>query len=188
MIHFFKRMSFPRAVILVCSLGSLVLGVLVFLRSQRLTEVKQELVKVKEIVKEIQADAMRLDSLNAIAITGKYTAQSEPESYIRAITADGKINIGQVDITKRTQSLKGVEDNIYKIAPRSKTQRYTLGQIGNFLFKLEQDSRRVKVTRLKMTPADKVSPGEVGKGQWVFEADLTTRSKIETPAAASSQG
>ena len=51
------RMSFPRAVILICTLGSLTLGVLVYLRSQRLDEVHNELKRVKDLVREIQTDA-----------------------------------------------------------------------------------------------------------------------------------
>lgn len=178
------RLSFPRAVILFCSLGSVVLGTLVYLRSQRLAEVKQELVKVKEVVAEIQSDAYRLDSLLRSASSDIFSAQSEPQFYIRAIATDGKVNMGQMDIVESTKSpTKNVEDTIYKITPMTKSQRFTRGQIGNFLFKLENDSPRVKVTRVKLTPYEKISPGEIGKDQWNFEADLTTRTKLDSAPA-----
>jgi hypothetical protein len=182
-------MSFPRAVILFCSLGSLVLGVLVYLRSQRLDQVHAELKQVKEIVKEIQTDAYRLSHLKRSAEAEKFKAQDEPESYIRGIATDAKVNMGQVDISKHTKSpARNIEDNIYKITPQTKTQRFSRGQIGNFLFKLESDSRRVKVTRIKLTPFEKISPGEVGKDSWVFEAELTTRLKLDSaPAPAPSE-
>lgn len=180
MKSFLARMSFPRAVILFCSLGSLVLGTLVYLRSQRLTEVEQELRKVKEIVAEIQADAYRLDALQDSDSKDAFSAQSEPEFYIRAIATDEKVNMGQMDTTKSTKSpAKGIEDTTFKITPQTKSQRFTRGQIGNFLFKLENDSRRVKVTRVKLTPYEKISPGEIGKDQWNLEADLTTRTKLD---------
>ncbi len=67
-------------------------------------------------------------------------------------------------------------------APAEKTQRFTLGQIGNFLYKLEADSRRVKVTYFKIQPFEKVAPGQVGKDAWNFEAELTTRGKDEKSA------
>lgn len=182
MKSFFGSMSFPRAVILFCSLGSLVLGALVYLRAQRLGEVKDELTRVPALVKEIQTDAYRLSDLLRSASTDKFKAQSEPESFIRSIAVDSKINMGQIDIVKTPKSpAKGIEDMIYKITPQTKTQRFTRGQIGNFLYKLEFDSPRVKVTRMKLTPFEKVAPGEIGKDSWVYEAELTTRSKLEAP-------
>lgn len=175
------KLSFPRAVILFCTIGSMGLGVLVYLRSQRLAEVLAELRAVPQIVRDIQTDAYRLSELQASASAEKFKAQSEPESYIRSIAVNERIGMGQIDIVKSTKSpARGIEDNIYKMTPQTKSQRYTRGQIGNFLFTLEDDSRRVKVTRIKLTPYEKVSPGEVGKDLWNFEADLTTRTKLET--------
>lgn len=186
---FLGRMSFPRAVILFCSLGSLTLGVLVYLRSERLDEVHNELRRVKDIVREIQTDAYRLDDLQASASTEKFKAQEELESYIRAVAGEDTIKMGQLDLTKGSKSpARGIEDKVYKIVPGVKTQHYLRGQIGNFLYKLEKDSRRVKVTRLKLTPFDKVVPGEIGKDRWIFDADLTTRTKLETAPPAGDQG
>jgi len=173
-------MSFPRMVILVCSLGSLALGVLVYLRMHRLSEVQSELARVPEVVKEIQSNAYRLSDLQTRASAEKFKGQEEPETYIRSTAGGPNINLGQVNISHSNKSpARGIEDTIYKIEPQLKTQRFSLGQIGNFLYKLEFDSRRVKVTRIKIVPAEKVAPGEVGKNQWVFDADLTTRTKTE---------
>ena len=190
MKNFFARMSFPRAVILFCSLGSVVLGVLVYLRRQRLNEVNDELQRVPAIVKEIQTDAYRLSDLLRSASTETLKAQTEPESYIRNIAGDDKISMGQIDINKNDKSpAKGIMDNIYKMTPQTKSQRYSRGQIGNFLYKLEYDSRRVKVTRLKLTPfGEKIAPGEIGKDNWVFEAELTTRTKTDPGPATAPEG
>lgn len=179
-MSFFQRMSFPRIVILVCGLGSLVFGVLVYQRTTRLAEVHAELGKVKDVVREIQTDAYRLADLQRSASAEKFKGQDEPETYIRQVAADGNINMGQVQITSSTKSpARGIEDRVYKITPAEKTQRFTLGQIGNFLYKLEADSRRVRVTYFKLQPFEKVTPGQVGKDAWNFEAELTTRSKDE---------
>jgi hypothetical protein len=178
--QFFARMSFPRGVILFCSLGSLVLGFLVYRHAQRLAEVKSELGRVKQLVVDIQTDAYRLSDLQRSASAEKFKAQSETESYIRAIAGDGMINMGQIDISKNVKiNTRTTEDRVYKITPQTKGQRFSRGQIGNFLYKLEKDSRSVKVTRLKLTPYEKVAPGEIGRDQWVYEAELTTRSKVE---------
>jgi len=179
------RLSFPRLVILVCSLGSIALGVMVYMRTQRLSDVKAELQRVPTLVKEIQSNAYRLSDLQSRANAEKFKGQTEPESYIRQIAGGPNINIGQVNISHTSKTpARGIEDTIYKIEPQLKNQRFSLGQIGNFLYKLEAESRRVKVTRIKLVPAEKVAPGEVGKNQWVFDADLTTRAKTE-PATKS---
>jgi hypothetical protein len=174
-------MSFPRVVIVACTAGSLAFGVLVYLRTQRLAEVHQELETVDEVVREIQTDAYRLAELQKAASADGMKGQEEPETYIRQVAADTNINMGQLSITKSDKGLtKGVKDFLYKMAPAEKSQRFTLGQVGNFLYKLEADSRRVKVTQLKLTPYEKVSPGQVGKDAWNFEAELTTRKKTDS--------
>lgn len=189
MSNFLGRMSFPRAVILFCSLGSLVLGVLVYLRTQRLEEIKSELRQVEGVMREIQTDAYTLNDLQRIEGAEKFKAQSAPQSYIRSIGTDDKIRMGQLDVGENTNTpFRGVEDKVYTIKPMSKTQKYTRGQVGNFLWKLENDSRRVKVTRVKLTPAEKLSPGQLGKDEWIFEAELTTRSKVDTTPAPAATG
>jgi hypothetical protein len=186
---FFARMSFPRAVILFCTLGSVAMGVLVFDRTRRLAAVQDELRRVKEIVKEIQTDAYRLDELQRSAGAEKFGAQEELETFIRKIAADVNINMGQLDFQKRThEPQKGVLDNICKMSPQSKAPHYNRGQIGNFLYTLERDSHRVKVTRLKLTPSDKAVAGEVGKDRWNFEAELTTRTKVDTTPPSGDRG
>jgi hypothetical protein len=187
--HFFARMSFPRAVILFCTLGSVALGVLVWLRAQRLAEVKEELARVPEIVREIQTDAYRLDDLQRSADSEKFKAQSEPLTYIQGIGAEKNVNMGQLKIDSSDKTpARGIEDKIYKISPDTKAQKYPRLQIANFLYRLEEASRRVKITRLKLTPFEKVSPGEVVKDQWTFEADLTTRTKLDTAPTGGGQG
>ena len=189
MKSFFGKMSFPRAVILFCSLGSVVMGALVFDRTRRLADVHEELRRVKEVIKEIQTDAYRLDDLQRSAGAEKFAAQDELETYIRKIAGEDNIDMGQLDFQKRPhEPARGILDNICKISPQSKTPHYNRGQIGNFLYTLERDSQRVKVTRLKLTPSDKAVAGEVGKDRWNFEAELTTRTKSDTTPAAGDRG
>ena len=186
---FFAQMSFPRAVILFCSLGSLVMGALVYQRSQRLDEVHDELRRVKDVLKEIHTDAYRLDELKRSADAESFKAQEEIETYIRSIAGQDNVDMGQLDFQRSThEPSRDVLDNICKMTPLSKTKRYNRGQIGNFLYRLEHDSPRVKVTRLKLTPADKAVAGEVGNDSWNFEASLTTRTKKEAAPAAGDRG
>ncbi len=189
MREFFARMNFPRAVILFCTLGSLVMGVLVFQRHRRLSQVESELRQVRTVLKEIQTDAYRLSDLQRFASAEKFKTQSEPETYIRNIAADDRIKVGQVEISQHTNTpSRGIEDRIFKIKPQSKSQKYHRSHVGNFLFKLESDSRRVRVTSIKLNPIEKLDPGELGKDEWIFEAELTSRSKVEAAPPPPAQG
>jgi hypothetical protein len=173
------KLNFPRAVIVLCSLGSLALGWFVYERSERLAQVESDLARVEGVVRSISEHAYRVNDLMRISSDEKFKAQGDIESYIRRVAADGKINMGQVDVNRRTDNpSKEIEDVVCTIKPMAKTQRYTRGQVGNFLFKLESDSRRVKVTRVKLTPYERLSPGEIGDDYWVFEAELTSRVNL----------
>ena len=98
------------------------------------------------------------------------------------IAADDElVGIGQVKIDPTTRSPgKDIEDKIYKIRPANKNQRYDRKRVGNFLYKLEAESRRVKVTSLDLRPADNLKPGEIGDDRWTFEASITSRSQTSS--------
>jgi hypothetical protein len=187
--RFFSNLNFPRAVILLCLTGSLVLGWLVFQRTRRLAEVQGELAQVPELLRDIQTKAFQLDALQVRQTTEKFKGQQNAETYIRDTGADDLANMGQLDITPQSRpSIAGVEDRIYKIKPSVKSRDYGRGNIGNFLYLLEKNSHRVKVTSINLTPAKKVKPGEIGDDRWTFEAEVMSRSKLEAkPATPPSQ-
>ncbi len=183
MKSFFANLNFPRAVILFCLLGSMVLGWLVFQRSRRLGEVEDELARVENLLREIQIDAYRLNDLQQLYAKQKFKGQDSAETYIRDIAADDLTKIGQVDIVPRRQvPTAEFEDQIYTIKPMEKTQDFSRSMIGNFFFKLESDSGRLKVTSIHLEPSEKLKAGEIGKDRWTFEAAVTSRSKIEKKA------
>ena len=184
MKNLFSRMSFPRAVVLFCSLGSLVLGALVYTRTKRLTQVEAQLEDVRDIVKEIQTDAYRLDDLQTHARSDKFRAQSEPLAYIRSVGGGENVNTGSLDIDTSEKPQRNYRDLIYTVTPTESKRKYPRLQIGNFLFRLEEGSPRMKVTRIKLTPTEKIAPGEIGKDQWTFEIQVTTRTKLETAPPA----
>jgi len=181
MKDFFANMNFPRAVILFSLTGSAVLGYLVYQQTERLKELELELRRAPAVVTQIQQSAMRLDELNQAADReGLKGEQSDPELYIRRVAATDNVNIGQVDISVSASTpARGLEDRKYKIRPTNKNERFSRGGIGNFLYKLEADSRRVKVTSVKMTPVERVKPGEVGNDSWTFEVEITSRQTVE---------
>jgi len=179
MLNFFRNMSFPRAVILVSLVASCVLGYFVREKTQRLDEVHSELKKVPALVTEIQQLGIELTQYQDIANTDNVGSDGDFDPYIRATGADPFVQIGQLSVSPSQRNPeKDIVDRIYTIKPAQKTQKYHQSKIGNFLYKLEADSRRVKVTRFKLTPFKKVNPGEVGSGQWTFEATITSRSRV----------
>lgn len=175
MSDFFRQMNFPRAVILVSLLASVVMGWFVYEKTARLEEVHGELERVPAVVREIQRLGIELQQYEDISGPGT-EADFDYDPYIRSIAAAPRVGIGQVriDPSQRDYS-RDVEDRTYQIRLQNKTQKYHQSKIGNFLYKLESDNRRVKVTRLKLTPAETVRPGEIGRDSWTFEAAITER-------------
>ena len=177
----FRDMTFPRGVILVSLVASAVLGYFVWARGSRLEEIHEELREVKSVCRQIQELGVELDQLQRAKKREGLAAQNDPETYIRSIGTHERVGIGQIEITPSTKTpMRGVEDRIYKIRPANKSQRYSRSQIGNFLYQLEAESRRVRVTSVKLLPFKKLKAGEIGDDVWTFEAAITSRSQVES--------
>lgn len=174
-------LNFPRIVIIVALSLSGALGWLVYQRANRLEEIQTELKQVPNLVRDIQKLGIELNNYQEAASGEILKGEDyDAETYIREIAADQAVNIGQVRTQPSTKSpYRDVEDHIYKIQPDTRNPRFTRSQIGNFLYKLEADSRRVRVTSLKLTPANKIKPGQIGDDIWTFDAAITTREKVE---------
>ena len=178
---FLRNMNFPRAVIFVSFTASAVLGYFVYEKRSRLAEIERELYEVEHtLAKEIQQMGIELAQYQELGTGSTTGAEFDFDPYIRSIAAtETLVEIGEVEISPlRKNPSKDVQDSIYKIKPFNKNKRLTRSRIGNFLYKLEADSRRVKVTSLKLTPFKKVKPGEVGEDVWTFEASITSRSQV----------
>lgn len=173
----FQAMTFPRWVIVVMVISSSVLGYFVYERSQRLEQVKQDLqVRVPRLAQEIQQLAMELDDLQDRADKENLKGEAKPEYYIQTIAHSDVTRIGEVNVTpQRPKSYKGFEDHTYTIKPVNKSAKFYRNQIGNFLYKLEADSRKVRVTKIDLKPTDPVKTGEIGPDEWTFTVELTSR-------------
>ena len=180
-MNFIRSLNFPRCVIIVSLILSTALGYLVYERGQRLEQIHSELKLVPQLVRDIQKLGIELNNYQEVSSGEILKGEDyDAETYIREIAADPNVNIGQVKTTPSKKSpYREVEDHIYKIVPDSRNPRFTRSQIGNFLYKLESASRRVRVTSVKLIPSSKVKAGEVGDDIWTFEAAITTREKVE---------
>ena len=86
--------------------------------------------------------------------------------------------LAQHDHAKRVayeDRVNDVVDKTYKIDPADKNRPYSRVYISNFLYRLEEKSRRVKVTHLKLQPVQKQQPDEFGGNAWTFDAIITSR-------------
>jgi hypothetical protein len=171
-------MTLPRFIIFGCLMASAVLGYFVFVRMERLEQVKDELVLVKKVIKEIQQDAVELERLQALSRDDKFKEEETAEDFIRAIADQRVVQLGQVKLSNKKKPGKGVEDHIYTIQPvHKKEQKFHRDQIGNFLYRLEEQGSHVKVTSIVLKPHDKVRPGEFGNDEWTYDIELTSRTK-----------
>ena len=175
MKNFFVNMNFPRAVIVVSLLASIVLAWLLAEGYGRRTEVRAEIARTPQDIRVIQELALRLDKLQSLADRETIGALNDLAVYVRGHARHDRVKIGQVDTTpSETQFSKDIVDVRVKVKPQ-KDRHYSRGQIGNYLYRLEAGSPRVKVTSLKMILANKIRPGEISDDFWDFEAEITAR-------------
>jgi hypothetical protein len=173
----FRAMSFPRWVILLMAISSSVLAYFVYERTQRLELVQSQLrTGVPTLAREVQMLAMELDDLQDRADKENLKGEAKPEYYIQSIAHSDVTRIGEVNVTpQRPKSYKGFEDHTYTIKPVDKNAEFFRNQIGNFLYKLEADSRKVQVTKIDLKPTSPVKLGEIGPDTWTFTVELTSR-------------
>ncbi len=185
---FFQGLNFPRFVILVSFLASAGLGWFVYDSNARLKEVEANL-KPERVDKEItlmQELGMELERYQEkVALSGSSTQQDLP-TFIRNTAASPAVGLGQLTVTPMTPKAYGKdsEDLVYKISPKHSSNSYNRKSIANFLYKLEKDNRRVKVTSYDVKPhtgsqrAKAAKPGEIfAQDTWTFEAEITLRTK-----------
>ncbi len=180
-MKFLSDLNFPRVVILGSLLASAVTGYFVYVNKARLTQLKQDVKNAPGVVRDIQMAALELEGLREAASREGLKGEGDPEFYIRTIAQAENVDIGQVEVFPSTSvPARGVEDRRYKVKPAEKTSYFRRGSIANFLYKLEADSRRVRVTHVKIEPHEKLKPGQIGKDFWKFEAEITSRQAVAT--------
>ena len=179
---FFADLNLARGIILVSAIGCLVLGFLGWQRHQQLSEMKDQLnTSIKPLVKDLMQTAQRHSALAKTYKDDDLDAQKDLETYIRKVAAKDKIQIGNVNMTfTPEQRTKTIVDKVYRIKSDSRERAFQRLRIANFLYTLEYDSRRVKVTDLKLEVSEKrPKPHEVPADEWFFEAEVTSRQRAE---------
>lgn len=177
---FFAGMNLARAIILLSLLGSIGLA---WFGATRRTEVKELRAALASTVPSIVSDIQQLSEVHTKLTRDKdgdqFLRQATPELYIRGIGDKPNLSLGQLTLDpKKDYPTKGIIDQKYRIVPEKKDRAYSRGQISEFLYYLEAESRRVRVTDVKIDLVDsKTKPHEIPRDAWTFEAEVTSRQK-----------
>ncbi len=143
--------------------------------------------EVRRVALDTRNKARRFTVLQKQSEREGLEGQSDPVSYIRRIAASSDVKLGDttVDPPSEAENIKGVLDTRYSIKPSSRDRGFPRLNIANFLYKLESESRRMRVTRVSMEPEAKSTKPELvlDNDSWRWEAEVTSRTKIEAPPA-----
>jgi AcrR family transcriptional regulator len=150
---------------------------------------KQELVfslceeSFAKLVRELETLGRKHSQLTKAKKAEGFTETEGLNNYIeRAITNDG-VELGEHGTDPSTVSVtKGIVDKKIRIKPTSRDKVFPRSKIANFLYKLEADSRRIRVTDLKIELGgkNKVREHEIPDDtQWTYEVEITSRQREE---------
>ncbi|MFT5290130.1 MAG: hypothetical protein ACI8QS_001966 [Planctomycetota bacterium] len=183
MFEFFKNLNFPRGVILLSALVSCALGYFVYTGQQRMIEIENEGVQARGLVRQIQELGFSIEELSVLRSgEGLIGVSDDVELYVRRIAKGPLVVMGDIVVSPTTRTAgAGLEDVIYTLRSSDREADFSRTALGNFLFKLEADSKRVVVTKVEFTPGNgRLRPGEIGDDRWSFVVDVTTRQRTDT--------
>lgn len=191
---FFQQMNLARAIMLLALIGSVVLASIGWKHHTELEELRlNEDKDVPKLVQQIEQLARRHTQLSKALRQENLVGQADLESYIRKVATADKVEVGDLKLLPADdQRTKGIVDKKYTIKISDRERQFARSRISNFLYKLESESRRVKVTHLVFETAEKkLKPHELPNDMWTFEAEVTSRQRVEeggpsspAPAAA----
>jgi len=172
-----------RIMIVLLVLGSAFLGWTAYKQHQRILYLRSALAPdgfVPRTVASIQQNAENYANYKDRAATDQLK-DDDPSVYIRGLAGHPNINIGRVEVAwKGSEVGRGISQNDYRIEPTDAKATFDRRNIANFLYKLEEDSRRVKVTFVSLTPATKVEEGGRPQDLWRMTAAISTRERKAT--------
>ena len=179
-MSFFQNMNLARAIILLSILGSCAVGWFGWQKSKELEDLRLSLeVRVPKLGQEIQALSLRHTSLRDERNSDGLAGEPNPSSYIRRVGDEKNVNIGDLDVDpSESRPSPGLVDKKYRIRPSNKELKYKRMRISNFLYKLEASSPRVRVTGIRIDPAQRrLRPNQLPDDWWVFDIEVTSRQK-----------
>lgn len=178
MSDLFKNMNLARFIIVVTIPLAIGLGFFQSSQAQRVEDIQTDLDKrVPKMLSQIQQLAVDHTRLKSELSGEGLSGEASPQTYIRKIATSSRVEIGDVKITesKRTP-FTGIEDRIYTIRPSDSERGFQRLKISNLLYKLEEDSSRIKVTDVSIDIAQRrVKNHIVPEDKWTFTTQVTSR-------------
>jgi len=181
MKQFFANMNLARWIVLLSLVAAVSLGVFGWKLHQRRIELEGALeASVPKRAQDVQVLARRCSRLNKEFEREGLKAQDNPEQYIRSLASHPQVGLGSVNVTSKTDTrAKGVADLKFTISPLESKAAHGRDRISNYMWKLEAESRRVRVTSISLDQKGKFEPWETGDDQWEWEIEVTSRQKRE---------
>lgn len=179
---FFKNMNMARGIILGSLVLSLALAYLGWVQHTKRVELEDALVsQVPNLARETQVLSQRYSKLYDEAELEGLKGQSDPESYLRALASDAKVSLGSVEFAKPQplRPSKGVIDIKYRITPQDRERAFDRRNLANYMWMIEEKSRRVRVTGFSLTREGNLKPWEYGNDRWKWDIEVTSRQKEE---------
>jgi hypothetical protein len=168
--------------ILLSVVGALVLAWMGWTRSSRVEELRRnqetDMPKLAAQLVEVARKHTQLtDSRKGENLQG----EADLGSYIYKIAGMDRVEVGNLDLTpNRDPFSKGIIDRKITIRPDNRERTFKRTTLANFLYTLEQQSRRVKVTMVKIEVADRrLKPEMLPEDLWTFEAEVVSRQRVE---------
>lgn len=180
----FQNLNFARVTMLVSLVGSLALAYIGWNQYQKLAELREDLDKrMPEQAKQLEAAARKHSQLAKNFDKENLKGEGNLMSYALKCAGDDNVEIGQIDpqpsVDKNTGT-PGIEDEKLDIKPQDPKRGFTRLRIANFLYRLEEQSRRVKVTDIEITPAGaRVPRHELPEDLWTFSCQIMSRQRRE---------
>lgn len=181
------NMNFARWIILVGGVGALALGASGWQLYSKRVELEEALApngRVENLCRKIQGLGKEYTKLRKDLGGENLKAQDDMTTYITRRAADPRVQLGSVIVvpTQPIETQKDVIDFKYTIKPQSSDKGQPRDRIANFFYKLESDSRRLRVTNIHMWQEQRLKEWEVGNDLWKWDVEVTTRQKEEPKA------
>ncbi|MEM9379008.1 MAG: hypothetical protein AAGB93_03585 [Planctomycetota bacterium] len=103
------------------------------------------------------------------------------QTYVREIAQRPRVMWGNVRIPNPTerQRLQGYNDRAYRLTPQEKGMAFDRPRIANFMYLLEFESRKLRVTNIDLKVAERVDKHEVPEDKWAVDLTVTMRERIK---------
>lgn len=182
MANFFKHMNLARAIILVAVLGSIALAYLNIGSREKLAFLQDSLKNdIPNTVENIQKLSQQYSKLVGLQDSELLKRTTSPEKYFDQMGGLPGANMGFLvyNPSKPTTYDTGIEDAAYRIKPREKEASYTRDQIAYFMWQLEANSNRLKITDIDIQLANRkgLKDEDVPEDLWTFSIETTTRQE-----------